>query len=460
MRVLWETSGASAWLEGEAGGVARLCDCTAEIAIGGRESIEAVRACLYDAVIGEFPMTGWEPEEWLQEVRRADRSAPVIILHHQPTLDEAIRLTKLGAEHYLPADSPAEEIAHVLGEALEHRSAAQPAGLRPLAEPWKRFLVGESRAMKEIEQIIRLVAPRRCTVLITGETGTGKEMVARATHAASSRGYLPMVAVACGALPEALFEAELFGHVKGAFTGAISSRIGRFEQADHSTLFFDEIGAMPLVIQAKLLRAIQEREFQRLGGVETVHVDVRIIAASNLDLAEQVRQGTFREDLYYRLNVVPIHLSPLRDRVCEIPLLVQYFLAKICGQEGIPLKRIAPAVLERLCAYGWPGNVRQLENSIEMAIALSGDISNLVSSDFPLPLPVLRKPGEEGVPLIWLPDEGLDFERTLSGIELSVLNQALERAGGNKKQAARLLHLKRTTFSAKLKSLESAGDRD
>ncbi len=317
------------------------------------------------------------------------------------------------------------------------------------------WLVGRSAALDAVAEIIRLVGPRRSTVLITGETGVGKELVARAIHRASPRAALPMVAVNCAALPEHLLEAELFGHVKGAFTGAVNARVGRFEQAHKSTLFLDEVGDLPLDLQAKLLRVLQEREFQRLGSSETVKVDVRVIAATNVDLAERVRRREFREDLYYRLNVIPLAIPPLRERKEDIPLLVEHFLEKICRAEGLPRKRVSPAVLDHLRSYHWPGNVRQLENAVEMAVALSGRREMLAPSDFPLPeAPAKAAPAAISLdgPVL-LPEEGLDYEVTVAGIERALLTQALERTGGNKKQAAALLRLKRTTFTAKLRSL-------
>jgi transcriptional regulator with GAF, ATPase, and Fis domain len=336
----------------------------------------------------------------------------------------------------------------------EGRVQAQPPA------PWKRFLVGDCPVMEDVDRVIRLVGPRRSTVLITGETGTGKEMAARAIHMASPRAAQPMVAVNCGALPENLLEAELFGHVKGAFTGAVQQRIGRFEQAHNSTLFLDEIAELPLDLQAKLLRVLQEREFQRLGSSETVRVDVRVIAASNVDLEERVRQRQFREDLYYRLNVVPIPMPPLRRRPSDLPKLVSHFIDKVCRLEQIPVKRLAPETFGRLAAYSWPGNVRQLENAVEVAVVLSGERMTLYPGDFPLPAesaePAQSEFPSAFSPTVSLPDGGLDFERTVSHIERSILEQALRRTRGNKKMAAEMLHLKRTTLSAKLRSLDAA----
>jgi len=335
-------------------------------------------------------------------------------------------------------------------------SRQQSRGSESGAEPWRRSLIGVSRKMEEIVERIRLVAPRRSTVLITGETGSGKEVIARAIHAASTRAHLPMVAVNCSALPETLLEAELFGHVKGAFTGATNSRVGRFEQAHRSTIFLDEIGDMPLALQSKLLRVLQEREFERLGSSETVRVDVRVVAATNSDLPSLIRQGKFREDLYYRLNVVPVTVPPLRERSSDIPDLVLHFIEKVSRQENLPAKQISRESLDRLAQHDWPGNVRQLENAVEKAVVLSGDRCCLCPGDFTLP-PRQHPAAAHAGPFVAVPDQGLDFERTVGTIERNILEQALKKTRGNKKLAAEMLGLKRTTLSAKLKSLVAAG---
>lgn len=323
-------------------------------------------------------------------------------------------------------------------------------------DSWRKFLIGRSPAMERLADKVRLIGPKRATILITGETGTGKEVTARAIHAASQRSALPMVTVNCTALPESLLEAELFGHVRGAFTGAVQRRVGRFEQADGSTIFLDEIGDMPMETQAKLLRVLQEREFQRIGSSETLRVDVRVIAATNASLEERIAAGRFREDLYYRLNVVPLALPPLRDRKQDIPSLAAYFADKICRQDNVPLRLISAEAMDLLLGYSWPGNVRQLENSLEMAIALSGERQMLLPADFVLPRVESRYSSghvaTEESPLVPVPAEGLDFEATVGRIEWQILEQALRRTGGNKTQAADLLRLKRTTLSAKLRS--------
>ena len=309
--------------------------------------------------------------------------------------------------------------------------------------------------MLEICDIIHLVASKRCTVLITGETGTGKEVIAKALHAASDRSAAPLVAVNCTAMPSSLLETELFGHAKGAFTGAQSSRIGRFEQAHRGTIFLDEIGDLPLDSQAKLLRVLQEREFERVGSSETIRVDVRVMAASNVDLEAASRERKFRQDLFYRLNVVPIHMPPLRERRTDIPLLLDHFLEKISAAENAPPKQISAEAVDYLENLEWPGNVRQLEHAVQMACALSGDRSLLTLGDF-LPrhrgVPVVETPAPG--PLVRVPIQGLDFDLVVGEFERSLLNQALALTEGNKSQAADLLRIKRTTLLAKLKAFE------
>lgn len=456
MRVLWLNSSAAS--EPGRARLEELEGLAVECASGPQEALQCLRSSGYDAVLADFPVPDWPATEWLEEVQRINSLLPVVIRDSGATCSDAVHLTKLGAYHVLGGRVEVEEVVQVLREAVELRREREVAlfGGDLGRDPWKKFLVGESRPMRNIGQIIRLIGPRRCTVLITGETGTGKEMVARAIHMAGGRSHLAMVAVNCNALPENLLEAELFGHVKGAFTGAIHLRIGRFEQAQRSTLFLDEIGDMPLDLQAKLLRVLQEHEVQRLGSSECIPLDVRVLAASNRDLEEKMRQGTFREDLFYRLNVVPIRVPPLRERPGDIPLLIAHFLEKVCRQEGLPPEKIARETINRLCGYGWPGNVRQLENAVEMAIVLAGDRRELYPGDFQLPPAALRPAPATPLTVFHMPDDGLDFERTVSRIERSILDQALKKTGGNKKQAAEMLQLKRTTLAAKLKSLELA----
>jgi transcriptional regulator with GAF, ATPase, and Fis domain len=316
-------------------------------------------------------------------------------------------------------------------------------------------LLGCSLAIRSIEADIQLIANRRCNLLIEGETGTGKEVVARETHKLGGRSRGPWVAVNCSAIPEALLEAELFGHVKGAFTGAVQSRAGKFETANHGTIFLDEIGDMPLATQAKLLRVLQEREIERLGGNERIKLDVRIIAATNVNLADRVRSGLFRQDLYYRLNVFRILLPPLRDRTEDIPILAQHFVEKICASERCTGKVIDRSAMDRLRHHSWPGNVRELENVIEAAVIVSGNRRTIFPSDLRLGNVATAPVTHNRPSQIALPAEGLDYQKALEEFELGILTQALTRAGGNKTAAADLLGLKRTTLAAKMRVLES-----
>ena len=418
-----------------------------------------LREASSQAVVADCPLGDWSAEELIEEIQRIDSFVPVIIRAAQASLEDAVRVMKLGAYYFLQRDEDfdAGQLARLVANAVDYyRERVGTWKDHSLArEPWRKVLVGESKAMEDVLRMIRLVGPRRSTVLISGETGTGKELVARAVHLASGRAHLPMVAVNCTALPENLLEAELFGHVKGAFTGAIQSRIGRFEQANRSTLFLDEIGDLPLEVQAKLLRVLQEKEFQRLGSSETVRVDARVISATNVDLLEHVREGRFREDLYYRLNVIPIAIPPLRDRRGDIPALVHHFIEKICRQEEIPHKSVTGETTDRLMHYSWPGNVRQLENAVDRAVTLSGDREQLHAGDFSLPAPSHWKSAITTVPEIQVPSGGLDFESTVGRIERTLIEQALRLTKGNKKQAADMLRLKRTTLTAKLKSMEA-----
>ena len=432
-----------------------LIGCSYDLVPGPAEALEHVRLSGADAILASFPISEWKPAELLEEIQRVNPRIPVLI--HEPggTAEDAFRLGGMGAYYFCCEPLDHQQLARRL------QTAIQQAGQNELENPaatesWRSLLVGESPPIRHVVDVIRLVGARRCTILITGETGTGKEMVARAVHLSGPRARRALVTVNCSALPEPLLEAELFGHVKGAFTGAVHNRVGRFEQADGGTMFLDEIGDMPVDLQVKLLRVLQEREFQRLGSSETVHVDIRVVAASNCNLPENVRQGKFREDLYYRLNVVPIAVPALRERLADVPLLVEHFLEKTCRQEGLPPKRVRQETVDRLCSYGWPGNVRQLENAVEMAVALSGDREILYPGDFPIPSATATKPVRIVTSAtVAVPDGGLDYEETVGAFERGILEQALRKSGGNKKRAAEMLHLKRTTLSAKLRRMEA-----
>jgi len=428
------------------------------VPVGGL--LEAQRTLALESVdcallTGTVP--GIDAADVLEVLHLADPLLPTVVWHPEMRAAEAVRLIRAGAYHCMGPGDTAEVLHEALVTAAEEKRSRLRARQRPASpEAWRSFLVGDSPAMQRLLETIRLIGPRRCTVLLTGETGTGKELVARALHQASPRAQQPLVAVNCSALPEPLLEAELFGHVRGAFTGAIQARVGRFEQANRGTLFLDEIADIPMELQVKLLRVLQDREIQRLGSCETVAVDVRVIAASNVDLLERVRQGRFREDLYYRLNVVPVVVPPLRQRDSDIPQLVDYFMKKVCQLEGIPEKSLGSEALRRLRACQWPGNVRQLENAVEMAVAMSGDRQILYATDFGLPNPAagvvpLEPQAATGV------DSWVDFETAVSQFERSILERALLKTSGNKTAAAHLLGMKRTTLIMKLRSFRSSG---
>lgn len=334
------------------------------------------------------------------------------------------------------------------GEHAPTRSAwpGGPSGAPPL--------VGSSPEIASVTSDVELVANRTCNILIEGETGTGKEVVARAIHALGARSKGPWVAVNCGAIPEALLEAELFGHVRGAFTGAIQSRAGKFEIANRGTIFLDEITEMPMGLQAKLLRVLQERELERLGGNEKVRLDIRVVAATNAGLSERVRRGLFREDLYYRLNVFRIWVPPLRERRDDIPLLARHFIEKICRADGCRIKNLDGAAMDKLMCHAWSGNVRELENVIEASIILSSSRPNIGTADLRFPSSPSEQPqfvqatGPSGSM-----EDGLDFQRAVEEFEQTLLTHALTRVRGNKTAAAELLGLKRTTLAAKMRAL-------
>jgi DNA-binding NtrC family response regulator len=367
----------------------------------------------------------------------------VWILDTGATVAASIRWMKAGAAHVATSVEEIEQqmLAHsVTSESRRRRTS----------------MIGESRSIQALEDRIALVADRRCNVLIEGETGTGKEVAARAIHTSGSRSRGPWVAVNCGAIPETLLEAELFGYVRGAFTGAVQSRAGKFEAAQRGTIFLDEIGDMPLAVQGKLLRVLQERELQRLGGNDTIRLDVRVIAATNSNLAERVKAGTFRQDLFYRLNVFHIALPALRERTEDIAPLARHFAEKVCASERIAVKWLDPATIEKLRAHSWPGNVRELENTIEAAVISSGSRSAIFPSDVSwTPDAGLGAQTEAASSSTELPAGGIDFERVLEDFEKNILTQALTRTRGNKTAAANLLGLKRTTLAARMRALES-----
>ena len=417
----------------------------------GQEGIDAAGSGLFDAVLLDLMLPDKNGIEVLEEIRRVDDELPVIMVTAYGTIEGAVAATKQGAFYYFTKPFKNDEVLAVLRNAIERRRLVKEN--RELRDRLRagglRFdeLIGGSTKMKAVFDLIARAAPSRATALIQGESGTGKELAARAFHRHSARSDKPFITVNSGNLPPDLLESNLFGHVKGAFTGAVYPKKGLFELADKGTIFFDEIGNIPIDTQAKLLRVIQEREFMRLGGVDTIKVDVRIIAATNISLKEMTKLGRFREDLYYRLNVITVELPPLRDRMEDIPLLVQHFLDKFTedGRKG-PMV-LTPAAMDRLMAYHWPGNVRELENVIERAVVLCPDrqigpdlIPDHVSAD-----PVTTMPD------VVIPSEGIHFREVIIGHERKYIEAALEAAGGVQKKAAELLHIKATTLNEMIK---------
>jgi DNA-binding NtrC family response regulator len=442
-----------------------------EQAASGEAAVARLAEFAFDILITDLRLPGIDGAAVVEAAVERYPELIAIVMTGYGTVKDAVELVRRGAWDFVNKPFQIDELLHVLDSALEQRRLkSENAYLRAQLEARYRFegLIGKSPAMKRLFHLLETIAPTGSTVLVTGETGTGKEVVARAIHHSSPRRLNRFVALNCSAIPETLLEAELFGHVRGAFTGAERNRQGRFEQAHKGTLFLDEVGTMSAALQMKLLRALQEREFERVGDSHTTKVDVRVIAATNSDLAKMVSAGTFREDLFYRLNVIPVQIPPLRDRKEDIPLLVQHFLDKYRGADGAAAaaassapsasstpsstpKTIAQDALRRLMAYHWPGNVRQLENAIERAIAFSGGRSQIEIGDLP---------SEMGVPApvpitaaVALPEEGMDLAAFIASVERELIERSLERANGNKGHAARLLNLKRTTLVEKLKRL-------
>lgn len=383
-----------------------------------------------------------DAEHAVETIARFGQSSPVWIYQQDATVSGTVSFLKAGA-------------CHVITNAGEMEQAMSLASVTSEEEHGRGIaLVGVSRPMQAVASAIGLIANRRCNVLIEGETGTGKEVVAREIHRAGNRARGPWVAVNCSAIPETLLEAELFGHARGAFTGAVQARAGKFEAANHGTIFLDEIGDMPLALQAKLLRVLQEKEVERLGGNERIRLDVRVIAATNSDLRQRVCEGTFRPDLYYRLNVFQIVVPPLRERRADIAVLARYFVARICHNENLRPKALDGSALHAIEEHTWPGNARELENVMETAIILSGARHSIFASD--IRLGAGPKTAQQPHPAREiLPSGGLDYQKALETFELDLLTQALARTRGNKTAAADLLHLKRTTLSARMRVLES-----
>jgi DNA-binding NtrC family response regulator len=425
---------------------------TVATAATGTHGIEQVSARPFDAVLLDLMLPDRNGLDVLEEIRRLDDELPVVMITAFGTIESAIAATKRGAFHYFPKPFKNDEVLAVLRNAIERRQLVREnRALRDqLRSGANRFddIIGGGRTMKVVYDLISRAAPSRATVLIQGESGTGKELVARAFHRRSARSDRAFITVNSGNLPPDLLESNLFGHVKGAFTGAVYPKKGLFELADKGTIFFDEIGNIPLDTQAKLLRVIQEREFMRLGGVDTIKVDVRIIAATNVSLRGMMQAGTFREDLFYRLNVIMVEIPPLRDRKEDIPLLVNHFLDKY-GEESHKRGLIlTPAAMDRLHAYEWPGNVRELENVIERAVVLCG--GREIDTDL-IPDQVTASAAQREIPDVVIPPEGVHFREVIIGHERRYIEAALEAANNVQKRAAELLHIKPTTLNEMMK---------
>lgn len=424
----------------------------------GEEALELLLREEVDLVLLDLMLPGMSGLQVLQEVRRRDPEQVVVVITAYSSIESAVDAMREGAFHYIPKPFKNEEVLLTLRRALEQRQLRSEN--RELKEQLhKRFgfdnIIGKSRPMQQVFELIRLAAPAKSNILILGESGTGKELVAKAIHHHSRRAEGAFVTVNSGSMPADLLESSLFGHVKGSFTGAIAHKRGLFELANAGSIFFDEIGNIPPDTQAKLLRVIQEREFMRVGGLETIRVDVRIIAATNADLESLVESGGFREDLYYRLNVITITLPPLRKRSEDIPLLVRHFLSHYAEENEKPLRDIAARAMELLMDYHWPGNVRELENVIERAVVLSTgselDVDLLPST--------VRQPGTFSLPAAVLSaNGGVPFKEAVGAYERQLIIKALKSAGGVQKRAAELLQVKPTTLHEMMKRLNISAD--
>ncbi len=411
------------------------------------EGLEQATKSPVDLVLLDLMLPDRPGLQVLTELRSRFPELPIVVITAYSSVESAIVAMREGAFHYLPKPFRNEEVVHVVRQALERRrlvvenrvlKARLDGSTGGIAE-----LVGRSAAMETVFETIRQAAAARSTILISGESGTGKELVAKALHRLSPRAQGPFVTVHSGALPADLLESNLFGHLKGSFTGAVSDKKGLFKAADAGTIFFDEIGTVPLETQAKLLRVLQEREFLPVGAVEPQRSDVRVVAATNASLTQMVAEGRFREDLYYRLCVITIHLPPLRDRKEDIPLLVEALVARAARENARPVPSVTPAAMKAMLDHDWPGNVRELENALERALVLGHGVIDLDQ----LPESVRRSVPRAAT----FPAEGLAFKDAVSSYERALLAAALQRAGGVQKRAAELLQLKPTTLNEMLK---------
>ncbi len=424
----------------------------------GEEALLMLSREEIDLVLLDLMLPGMSGQEVLLQIRAKYPDQVVVVITAHSSVESAIEAMRAGAFHYISKPFKNDEVLLTVRQGLESQSLREEN--RALKEQLRqRFgfdnIIGKSKPMQEVFDLVRLAAPSKSNILVSGESGTGKELVAKAIHHHSRRADGPFVTVNSGSMPADLLESNLFGHVRGAFTGAVSSKKGLFEMADGGSIFFDEIGNVPLETQAKLLRVIQEKEFMRLGGTETLTADVRIIAATNADLEVEVQAGRFREDLYYRLNVISVLLPPLRSRTEDIPLLAQHFLARYCDENEKPLEAIQPSAMQLLVDHAWPGNVRELENAIERAVVLSSgselDVELLPKS--------VRQPGSG---LSSHPPSqntnGMSLKQAVASYERQLIVKALQTCGGVQKRAAEMLQVKPTTLHEMMKRLQVSAE--
>lgn len=423
-----------------------------EFSLSGEEALEKFPSPSFDVVLLDLLMPGMDGIEVLRRIKKVDPLVPVIIITAYGSVESAIAAMKIGALDYVQKPFKHDDLLIAIEKAVE-RKRLQDENIRLKDELRQKFgfssIIGKSQAMKSVFELVKASAPTRSTILLQGESGTGKELVARAIHSHSNRSDGPFIVVNSGSLPPDLLESHLFGHVKGAFTGAVALKKGLFEAADKGTIFFDEISSIGLETQAKLLRVIQEREFMRLGGTQIIKVDVRILAATNTDIEELIIQKLFRKDLFYRLNVIKIEIPPLRERKEDIPLLVKHFLGIYSRENHKEIKDVAEDVLEILDAHDWPGNVRELENLIERAVVLSR--SNVITRDS-LPPFLLQKRGLGDENLVDS-EESLDLHDRTQVFQRKLIIAALKKTKGIQNKAARLLKVKPTTLNEMIKRL-------
>ncbi|RIL06045.1 MAG: DNA-binding response regulator [Proteobacteria bacterium] len=426
------------------------------------EAMTAVSAEPLDLVLCDVRMPGISGLELVRQIREIDPDLPCIVMTGYDSVEHSVEALRSGAFWYLhkPFEGSLDVVRRLVEQAIEHRRLrTENRLLQSQLRSRYRFdnIVGQSAALRGVLELVDKVADSDSTVLVTGESGTGKELIARAIHYNSRRADRLLVSLNCGAIPEELLESELFGHVKGAFTNAVAQREGRFAAADGGTIFLDEIGDMSPNLQVKLLRVLQDRSFEPVGSSKTQRVDVRVIAATNQNLEDAIRRGVFREDLYYRLNVIPIEVPPLRRRKDDIPLLVQHFLDRLTAEKGRAIEGITEAALARLADHDWPGNVRELENLMERLVVLRRE-GMIDLGDLP-PAFRRRDASSDAASVPTMGADGIDFNAVVDRLETQLIVQALEQTGGNKNRAAQLLGLNRTTLIEKIKKkgLDAAG---